>query len=117
MSKNIEFSDQIKPSLDEKEKEKIINLLVSVYDQEYEDVSKLDDTDLQKLLIKRQEQKISDKNNPNKFWIYKGLPDIKYYKTKTSSKAGVLVVVIFVVLLLSLFVIFMLYAFKNHGVI
>lgn len=103
--------------LDKKTRDRYINLLTSVYNIELNEVSLMSDSLLQKTLIEKQEKSISDSKNPNKFWILKDLPSPQDHKTTTSAKAGWIVIIVFLILLVIVGLIFMILALTNHNVI
>ncbi|WP_051586183.1 flagellar assembly protein FliH [Mycoplasmopsis lipofaciens] len=87
-------------------------ILTTVYDRKIEELENLSIEDLKAILEEAQEQRIELEKNPNRFWLVKGMPEPKKVKTKTSAKAGIIVVVAFFTMLALTCLTFLLLAFK-----
>ncbi|EFF41110.1 hypothetical protein [Mycoplasmopsis alligatoris] len=103
--------------MDKKTRKRHIELLVNVYELDYETVEKFNDDELKQELEKHQDLAIDNSKNPNKFWIIKGLPKPKNFQTTTSTKGGWIIFGIFIFMLLIAGLTFMLIAFAKHGLI
>lgn len=103
-------------NLSKNDRERYINLLTTVYEEEIEKVEKLNDQELYELDVKHQESQIKKSKNPNRFFMYyKGLPEPKEYKPTTSKKYGLIIVIIFFSMFVVLFIILMYLALQNHS--
>lgn len=102
--------------LSKNDRERYINLLTTVYDEEIAKVESLNDQEIYDLVVKHQDKQIKQNKNPNKFFMYyKGLPEPKEYKPTTSKKYGLIIVIIFFVMFIILFIILMFLALHNHS--
>ncbi|ATP59492.1 hypothetical protein [Mesomycoplasma dispar] len=97
-----------------KEKE-LKKQLVELYDFEISELENKSEIELEKLLEKSKNEKISLKHNPNKFFYIKSMPKPKEIKTKTSTKAGWIIFFAFISVLLLAFILFLTIAFINRG--
>lgn len=86
-------------------------ILVDIFEQDPTYISTLSDEEIQKEVDKHQKLQARQKRNPNRFFIINGLPSPKEYQTKTSSKAGLWIVLSLFIVLLLAFGMFMLIAF------
>ncbi|ADE19702.1 hypothetical protein [Mycoplasma crocodyli] len=103
--------------LDDKSRKRHINLLISVYNLEQEIVEKMSDEELISELNNQQDEAINNSKNPNKFWIINGLPKPKNFKTSTSTKAGWIIFIVFIIMLFVVGLTFLLLAFSKHNII
>ncbi|CAT04788.1 Uncharacterised protein [Mesomycoplasma conjunctivae] len=95
-------------------KEKIIKELVKIYDHEQKKLENKSLEELNEILEQAKEDKIRLKSNPNKFFYIKSLPKPKEVKTTTSTKAGAIVFIAFVLTLLLAGALFFIIAFTNN---
>lgn len=86
-------------------------ILIDIYDQNPEVVQKMSDDELQDEVNKLNKAKARERRNPNRFFVINGMPAPKEYQTKTSSKAGMWVVISLFIVLLVAFGMFLLIAF------
>lgn len=103
-------------NLSKNDRERYINLLTTVYDEEISKINSLNDQEIYDLVVKHQDKQIKQKKNPNRFFMYyKGLPEPKEYKPTTSKKYGLIIVAIFFGMFAILFIILMLLAWRSHS--
>ncbi|VDR41793.1 hypothetical protein [Mycoplasmopsis caviae] len=90
-------------------------LLENVYDYKTVDLEKMSIDELKKLLEERQQEKAKEKSiyneNPNKFWMIKGMPKPKEHKVNSSTKGGLIVFLVWCAVMLLTGAGFMVFAF------
>ncbi|WP_027333956.1 hypothetical protein [Mycoplasma elephantis] len=104
-------------SNDKFNREHAIQLLVSVYDEEYEKMNLLSDEELKELSIEHQKKDIQIKRNPNNFFYIKGMPLPKEYNPKTSTRGGWILFISIIIVIIGATLTFLLLAFKSQGMI
>lgn len=109
----------IHPTVENKEiKDHYVFILESVYDCKKDDLEKLDLDQLKKLLEEKQQNKAKEKSyyqeNPNKFWMIKGMPKPKEHKVNSSTKGGLIVFLVWLAIMILIGVGFMIFAFVVH---
>ena len=93
-------SSFFKSNKNKKEVKEICDVLINVYDCDEKQLKNKSLKELNNLLKIKQKEAIRNKKNPNAFFILKDLPPPKSWKTKTSKKGGVLVVIAFITVML-----------------
>lgn len=89
-------------------------LLILKWDYKAEDLEKLSENQIEALYNKRQKEEIKALKNPNRFFILRSMPAPKNVETKTSSKAGIIVFVAFILMLILMIAIFLYLGLSNH---
>lgn len=94
------------------ELKKIKDLLIYKFGYSQKEIENLSEEEILKIWNQKQEEELIIAKNPNKFFYIKSMPVPKNVETKTSSKAGVIVFIVFILMLIAVFVLFLVLAFK-----
>ena len=90
------------------------NMLINIYNLDKKEVEKLNDSEINKLLLQKEKEQIVISKNPNKFWFIKKMPPPKEFKTKTSKTYGFLVILALFLVLVGFLIMFIVLAFLNN---
>ncbi|VEU59351.1 hypothetical protein [Mesomycoplasma neurolyticum] len=94
------------------EKQEIINKITKIYNYEKNQIENLSLEELKNLLKELEEKQAFINKNPNSFFYIKSLPVPKEVKQIKSTIPGWIIFFVFIFLLLMVFVIFMILAFR-----
>lgn len=90
------------------------NMLINIYNFDKKEVEKLNNSEINKLLLQKEKEQIAISKNPNKFWFIKEMPPPKQFQTKTSKTYGFLVILTLFLVLIGFLIMFIVLAFLNN---
>ena len=96
-----------------KDRKHSLDILVNIYNMSYQEIEKMSNMKLTKLVRQKEEEAIALSQNPNKFWYIKGMPVPKKHEIKTSKIWGAVIVAMLFLALLGFLIMFFVMAYTS----